>query len=144
MLLLLLYSGSCSYKCSEGRGPRETVTKFPQVLVWAQWDWKECHWSKCPRAFQSKEWSFAIVLWKQCSPRDHSHGPVLYHLAGDFLPEKQNRTLEILLIFSCSFSFSLSCLHPNHIQRIHWHRKSSVAILLSEKNSALLFWTKSK
>lgn len=98
----LQYS-SCSCESSEGRGPK-TLRLNSWVSLWAQWDWKECHWSQCPRAQHSSSLRNGEV---QLSSENNvlllttAHGPGLYHLVWDALPEKQNRTLEVLWIFSC-------------------------------------------
>lgn len=102
-------------------GPQRLLLNFPQVSVWAQWDWKECHLSICPRAQHSS--SLRNEALKLSSENNIlltiARDQCIIIVDGMFLPEKQNRTLEILIIFSCLFSFSLYCLHPNHIQRIH-------------------------
>lgn len=98
-----LQCSSCSSECSEGRGPKTLWLNSPG-LIWAQWDWKDCHWSQCPRAQHSSSLRNGEV---QLSSENNvlllttAHGPVLYHLVWDALPEKQNRTLEVVWIFSC-------------------------------------------
>lgn len=88
-----------------------------QGSLWAQWDWKECHWSQCPRAqLQPKEWRFAIALWKPCSPPGHSpQSSTLPSCMGFFAWEAEQNTRNSLNIFLFILFFlvlSSSQLHP--------------------------------